>query len=107
MDICEIGLLKDRNNRVKLYGYIKDDMTNLKKFMAGYLKLYVAFLVAIAVILSISLGFEFFFAYAVNLIFEVGYTNAAYTILPFTVIVIAMLAIVLYKSLNYFDKLKR
>ena len=38
MDICELGLLKDRNNRIKLYGYIKEDMASLKKFMVSWMK---------------------------------------------------------------------
>ena len=33
MDFCELELLKDRNNRIKLYGYIKKNMASLKKFM--------------------------------------------------------------------------
>lgn len=107
MDNCELGLLKDRNNRIKLYGYIKADMASLKKFMAGYLKLYVAFLVAIAVILGISLGFEFFFAYAVSLIFKVNYESAEIAIFPFTILLIVMLSFAYYKFLNYFYRLKR
>ncbi len=39
MDNCELGLLKDRNNRIKLYCYIREDMAGLKKFMVEYLKL--------------------------------------------------------------------
>ena len=106
MDFCELGLLKDRNNRVKLYGYIREDMASLKKFMVSWMKLTAIIIVWFAIIISLSLAFEYSLAYAVNLIFKIGYVNAAYAILPFTVIVIVIIAVVLYKSLNYFDKLK-
>ena len=107
MDICELGLLKDRNNRVKLYGFIMEDMASLKKFMVSWMKLTAIIIVWSAIIISISLGFEYSLTYAATLIFKISYVNAAYAILPFTVIVIVMLSVVLYKSLNYFDKLKR
>jgi hypothetical protein len=106
MDICEIGLLKDRNNRIKLYGFIKEDIAGLKKFMVSWIKLSAIIIIWVAMIISLSLAFEYFLVYAVNLIFKIGYVNSAYAILPFTVIVIVMLSVVLYKSLNYFDKLK-
>ena len=106
MDFCEIGLLKDRNNRIKLYGYIKEDMASLKKFIARYLKLYVAFIVAIAVISGIPLTLEFSLAYAISLIFNVDYASAEIAIFPFTIILIIMLSFIFYKFLNYFYRLK-
>ena len=106
MDICEIGPLKDRNNRVKLYGFIREDMSDLRKFMVSWMKLTAVIIIWSAIIIGLSFAFEYSLAYVVNLIFKIGYDNAAYAILPFTVIVIIMIAVVLYKSLNYFDKLK-